>query len=499
MRKLLTMREALSSPAYFGGPDMMGGPTWAGWRVVLLAIMGEALTDDERTIYRTITEREQEPAEPVREVYAVVGRRGGKSRAVGTLAAFLSGCCDHRAVLAPGQRGRLPIVAASKDQADEVMAYIKGAFAQSTALCGLVENDIERTLSLRTMIDVQVRALSFRALRGATNIACILDELAFWRSDESATPDVEVVKALRPSLATTKGPLIAISSPYARRGVLWRAYERDFGAEGRPSRLVIQAATRVMNPAIDPSFLADAYADDPIAAAAEFGAEWRSDLADFISAEVVADAVVRGRHELEPAAGVRYFGFVDCSGGSADSMTIAIAHRDDTGKAILDAVRERRPPFSPDDVTQEFAALLKSYRLTRVTGDNYAAEWPKERFRVHGIEYDKSEVVRSRIYLDLLPMLNSKRVELLDLPRLIGQLAGLERTVAASGRDTVNHAKGAHDDVVNSAAGALRLAGQVKQPLVITDAMIAAASRPGPLRRDSSGFAMRPMGAKRRY
>ena len=49
--------------------------------------------------------------------------------------------------------------------------------------------------------------------------------------------------------------------------------------------------------------------------------------------------------------------------------------------------RERRPPFSPDGVVQEFAELLKSYKVRRVVGDRYAGEWPRERFRVHGIEY----------------------------------------------------------------------------------------------------------------
>ena len=37
-------------------------------------------------------------------------------------------------------------------------------------------------------------------------------------------------------------------------------------------------------------------------------------------------------------------------------MTLAIAHRDKDDRGILDAVRERRPPFSPDDVVQEFKA-----------------------------------------------------------------------------------------------------------------------------------------------
>ena len=458
MKKLTTMREALTSPAYFGSPEMMGGASWAGWRVLLLAIMGEELTDAERDLYRTLTDREREPVEPVREFWGVVGRRGGKSRAMGTLGAFLAGCVDHRGVLAPGQRGRLPIIAASKDQADEVMAYTVGAFEQSTALRPLIENIVDRTLSLRSKIDIQVRALSFRNLRGSTNIGVICDELAYWRSDDSATPDKEVVDALKPSLATTKGPLIGISSPYARKGVLYQAFARDFGAAGRARVLVAKAATEVLNPSIDRDFLAAAYEDDPVAAAAEFGAEWRGDLADFIPRDVVDAAVVEKRTELPFVPGLRYVGFVDASGGSADSMTMAIAHRDKDGRGILDVVREIRPPFSPEAVVEEFCDVLKAYRIARVTGDAYAGEWPRERFRVHGVGYDVSDVHRSQIYLDTLPLLNSRKVELLDQPRLIAQLCALERRTATSGKDTINHPKGGHDDIINAAAGALRLA-----------------------------------------
>jgi hypothetical protein len=56
---------------------------------------------------------------------------------------------------------------------------------------------------------------------------------------------------------------------------------------------------------------------------------------------------------------------------------------------------------------------------------------------------------------ELLPLLNSKRIELLDLPRLHGQLGGLERRTARGGRDSIDHPPNAHDDLINSAAGAL--------------------------------------------
>jgi hypothetical protein len=161
---------------------------------------------------------------------------------------------------------------------------------------------------------------------------------------------------------------------------------------------------------------------------------------------------VPGRWELPPVTGTRYVAFVDPSGGSADSMTLAIGHRDGD-RAVLDAVRERRPPFSPDDVVLEFTSLLKSYTITEVQGDRYGGEWPAERFRVHGIGYVSAERPKSDLYRDLLPALNAHRVDMLDLPRLAAQLCALERRTTRGGRDSIDHAPGAHDDVANAVAG----------------------------------------------
>ena len=111
LRKLVTMREALESPAYFA--DLIGGLSWVAWRVLLIAIVGEELTDDERVIFKILTGRDREPLEPVEEFWGVIGRRGGKTRAMAVLAAYLAACVDHRDVLAPGERGVIPLLAAS--------------------------------------------------------------------------------------------------------------------------------------------------------------------------------------------------------------------------------------------------------------------------------------------------------------------------------------------------------------------------------------------------
>ena len=133
-------------------------------------------------------------------------------------------------------------------------------------------------------------------------------------------------------------------------------------------------------------------------------------------------------------------------------MTLAIGHKEDN-VTILDAVRERRPPFSPEDVVFEFGDLLKSYRIDKVQGDRYAGEWPRERFREKGIKYEPAAKPKSDLYRDLLPAINSRRVDLLDDSRLIAQIVGLERRTARGGRDSIDHAPGAHDDLANAVAG----------------------------------------------
>jgi hypothetical protein len=155
---------------------------------------------------------------------------------------------------------------------------------------------------------------------------------------------------------------------------------------------------------------------------------------------------------------------------SADSMTLAIAHREGD-RAIVDGIRERRPPFSPESVVAEFAGLLVSYRVTTVRGDRYGGEWPREAFRKCGVEYQVSHRDRSALYVELLPLLNGGRADLLDHAGLVAQLCQLERRTGR-GRDVVDHPPGGHDDIVNATAGALTSvmgapAFQVVQPVVI--------------------------------
>jgi hypothetical protein len=359
-------------------------------------------------------------------MWTVVGRRGGKTRSAATLAVFLAALCDHREHLVVGERGRVIFIAANQRQATVAFDYAAGIFDAVPMLAQLVTNRTADTLSLSNGIDLEVRASSFRGLRGVTAVAVIGDEVAFWNVDDAANPDSAILDAVRPALATTGGPLICISSPHARRGEMYSTHKRHYGAVGDPLILVAQGASRDFNPSLPQSVVDRAMERDPAVASAEYGGQFRADLEVFVSREIVEAAVDAGVHERAPIAGVQYFAFVDPSGGASDAMTMAIAHLE--GRVLtLDATRERKPPFSPEAVVFDFAALLKRYRISTVRGDRYAGMWPAERFSTHGIAYMPSERNRSEIYTDVLPELNSKSVALLDNPKIVAQFVGLER------------------------------------------------------------------------
>src|SRR5262245_29985579 len=453
MKPQTTIRRALSDKKILG--KVLDGPTWRAWRILLTAAMGEALRDDERNTFTELTGRTTEPGQRGPELVAVVGRRGGKSRAMSVLSAYIAGLCGHD--LAPGETGVVLCIAPDQKQAAIVLDYCTAAFEQSPILKQLIDSRTADALRLNNGIGIEVRSSNFRRLRGPTYIAVIADEAAFWYSDEfSSNTDTEILNAVRPGLATTSGPLIIASSPYAKRGILWEAHKKHYGPTGDAAILVAQGTSRTFNPSLKQSIVDRALERDRSAAAAEYLAQFRSDIETFVPYEVVVSCV--GDHsEMAPLTDhAPYYAFVDPSGGSADSFTMAISHRDGE-RLIIDALREVQPPFSPEQVIDDFASLIRAYGIARVVGDRDAGEFPREQFRKRGIHYAVAEKPKSDLFRDLLPLLNSGRIVLPKPDRLINQLTGLERRTSRAGKDSIDHSPCQHDDLANSVAGAADL------------------------------------------
>lgn len=452
--------DAMNDADLFG--PWFKGSSWDNWKTFLKVLFGLELTDSERERFTHFTGRESLP-EAIKEAWLIVGRRGGKSLTAALIAVYLACFRDYTAHLAPGEVATVMVIAADRRQARVILRYIFGFFDNVPLLKALVANRTKESIELSNRVVIEVHTASFRSTRGYTIAAAVLDEVAFWRDESSATPDTEVIAAIRPGMATIQSSrMIALTTSYARRGEAWRVYRKHYAQEDS-GVLVWKAPTREMNATVPQEVIDEAMERDPASAAAEYMAEFRTDIESYASPRVVDAAIVPGRYELPRRTRFEYCAFVDPAGGSGgDSMTLGISHRE-SEKVVVDFIAERRPPFSPEGVTEEFCKILEKYEIGYVNGDRYAGSWPSEQFQKRGVEFIPSELNKSMIYVEFLALLNSGNVELLDNDRLRTQLLSLERRPSRAGRDIIDHPPGLHDDVINAAAGAaVQISNQVQ-------------------------------------
>lgn len=470
---MIDIRQAMTDAQLFG--PVFGGESFAAWRALLAGFYGLELDGTELDTFKALTGRQSGPQGAFAELWLAIGRRGGKSHAAAFLAVYLAAFHDYRAKLAPGEVATVMVIAADRKQARAVMRYTSGLVNENPMLRRMVDRENSEQIELNNRCVIEITTASHRSVRGYTLAACICDELAFWHVD-GASPDREIIAAIRPALATLEGRLIALSSPYAKRGVLWDTFKRAF-ADDRESRvLVAQAPSRTMNPLLPQSVVDDAMRDDPEAARAEYLAQFRSDIASFVDPDLIAECTRPKPRDLPPVSGVSYVAFADPAGGGADEFTLAIGHRDGDA-AVVDLVTGRKG--SPAGIVAEFSQVLDRYGIRSVTGDRYAGRWPRDEFEKHGIRYDVSELDRSGLYLETLAALNSGRVELPPCDVLARQFMGLERRTSRSGRDQIDHAPGGHDDRANAVAGVVaHLTKRKSQAFILTRALGLAPSIP---------------------
>ena len=296
LKRVPTIIELMDHPEllrpWFKDPE-----TWSAWRTLLKELFALPMTEEELALYRQCTGRSGQPTEAFLEASLIIGRRGGKSFVMALIAVYLAVFRDYDAFVVPGERLVLPVLASDKKQAKSVWKYAHAMLTQVEVLRPYLAADGDGLLELSNGVAIEIYAASFRSVRGVTIVSAILDEVAFFRSDEdSANPDREIVDAITPGMATIPGALLLLaSSPYARRGVLYENFQRHHGRDGAPV-LVWKAPSLVMHPSERLRKIVEAaYERDPASAAAEYGAEFRSDLEAFVTEEVINSVTVAGR------------------------------------------------------------------------------------------------------------------------------------------------------------------------------------------------------------
>jgi hypothetical protein len=454
VRDIIRIDQALRDP-HLLQPALGNPATWFMWIALLKVAFACPLTPAELELVAYVIGARKLPGRRVRELWCVVGRRGGKSRVAAALAVYLALLSPHPK-LAKGETGMVLVLAKSVDQAQTVFKYALAFLTESPALADEIESTTRDEIRLRNGVVIAIHPASFKTVRGRTLLGVIFDELAFWPTEDSAEPDREIYRAVLPALATTRGMLIAISSPYRKVGLLFEKHRDHYGQDG-DDVLVAQGATSDLNPTLSAAEIERQQRLDPGGHASEWLAEFRSDLSAFLDEASIEQCIDYSRPlELPPRSGVFYRAFVDAAGGTGgDSYTISVAHKEKDNRIIVDLVRGTKGRFNPVEVTEAYASLLREYRVRSVKGDRYGAEWVKSAWSKAGVRYVASELPKSEIYLECQPVFVRGLASLPNHAVLLRDVRLVEYTAHRSGKGTVDHPRGGHDDHINAAAGAI--------------------------------------------
>ncbi len=255
----------------------------------------------------------------------------------------------------------MAMIAVDRKQARQLMNYVGGLIDDSPVIAAEVSDRTRETITFAHRMQLEVHTGSFRSTRGYSYAAVILDEMAYMRDEFSATPDIELVRAVKPGLANLGGPTAwsVVTAQPARAPV------RDVAAHyGKPSDvLVIQAGGPVFNPTISAKLIERARAEDPIAARSEWDAQFREDISQWLADELL-EAAREGRTGGKKHAPWHSW---TCSGGRHDASCIGIAHAEDVGQSsdraqprlVLDVLEHVRAPHEPAIVVERFCRILK--------------------------------------------------------------------------------------------------------------------------------------------
>ena len=252
--RVVNILDALDHPQLF--KKWFDAPTWDAWRAFLAALFALPMSEQQLGIYRDCTKRTAAPSKAFNEAWLVCGRRAGKSSILALTAVFLACFKDYKPHLAPGEVATIRVMAADRAQARTIFRYVGALLRETPLLQKLITRETADTFELSNRVAIEIGTASFRSARGYTFAAVLADEIAFWYDENSANPDEEVLVALRPGLITIPGAmLLCASSPYARKGALWQAFERWHGQDDAPA-LIWHASTRTMNPSVPEEFIA---------------------------------------------------------------------------------------------------------------------------------------------------------------------------------------------------------------------------------------------------
>ena len=424
-------------------------------RTALKAVYGLMLDQEELDIYRRATELLEYAGQEQSEATFICGRRSGKTTRIGALIALYEAYRYHN--VPAGEHAYVVLIAPFKKQAKEAFRAIKRYINNSPILKKSVVKFRKDEIELDNGVIIACWTCSAVNVRGSSVICAICDETAFWQhEDTSANPEEEVMEGLRPGLAAlTNTKLIRISTPFRKEGILWK----EFQTRREVDHLVWRLSTAEMNPtAVPAAFLEKERQRNEEKYLREYMAEFTDPISSFIGSDTLNDCIQKGCTELPPHKNATYVAAIDPA-FKRDDWALVIAERTADGTIVIDLVRtwtgKPNEPLGFESVCQEIARILKLYDINSSIGDQHCAPVIEQQFLELEIIHVESTITASKkmaIFANLKHLLISKKIQLLDDPKLLSQFRNLREHKARNGRVEIRSGHGAKDDLVFAAA-----------------------------------------------
>lgn len=463
-----TVRALPPFPEFCGDVLGLDLSTRQGHVAIAKAVDGLALTADEPALFTSYTGLESPRRGGYDYILELFGRQSGKTEQAAARLVYAA----VKAVLA-GQRD-VACVGMSQDHraAQRVLFTYVERFFERPLLQGLVVSKTQDTIVLQGNVKIMVLPCRPQAIRGLRCVLVVLDEVCHFRSSENVPLDRDAWRAALPTLLTTNGKIIALSSPVGSVGLAYELHRTHYGHDS--DVLIVQGPSIAFNPTLTTKALDQIRMVDPEGAEAELEGQFLANVTALIDEAALVAAVDHGVTVRPPVSGREYAAAVDTATGmksGRDRWAAAIAHSDN-GIGVLDALLLIKPPFSPTTAAEQTAALCKTYGVREIFSDRFAAGFSDDIFARTGVTLKPSERSTSDYHLDFAGAVNSGLVRLLDHAELLKEYRGLERRRGPV-KDRADHRRGSHDDAAAAVSAVLT---QVRQPKKATFAFIPVAN-----------------------
>lgn len=313
-------------------------------------------------------------------------------------------------------------------------------------------------------------------LRSQSIPVCAMDEVGFWAKEkESAAPDYEVEAAVRPAMIQFPNrKLIKTSTPWTKQGLLWTAHTTgtygrlladEAKREASRSVLVCKGPSAVLNnPTLSREYLAQERAKDGDAFRREYLAEFADAVSGFLPVPLLHRAVSSGIRQRPPRAGVHYVATIDPA-FRRDAFALCIGHMEADGAFVQDYVSEwqgtSEAPISPAVALGAMGPILKAYRVTSATTDQYHVDSLQDLALQHGFVLEFQQInqqVKKQIWGEVIALLSQEDAQQQPLLRLLDyapqfqQLCSMERILTAGGGVRFSGKRSGRDDVAQALA-----------------------------------------------